>query len=125
MLLDYVLDKNTSTEKKLAAASALAFYSFPEELIPGIRDIILERKGAITALLDLAVEGTIKFHHEIDIKDVIKETEVAHGAAGRVFKGSYQGFQAAIKLSGENYLGYDLFEFRREISITRFFFLNN
>jgi hypothetical protein len=66
----------------------LATYAFPLEIIPGIRNIILER-GGLDIILKLASTGKIRVHNEIDRSQVQILAHIATGAAGKVFKGRF------------------------------------
>ena len=84
MLIDNLLTSENE-EIRLAAASALATYAFPEEQTKGIRETIYQ-KGGLEPLLKLASLGKIGVHNEIDPKEITIEEEVATGASGRVHK---------------------------------------
>jgi hypothetical protein len=77
-LLDYMLNDEMEEAKRLAAARALASCAFPEEITPGIRDLIFQR-GGLEILLSLASSGKIKVYHEIDPAEVTMEERILFG----------------------------------------------
>lgn len=114
-----MLDADSDELKQIASASALSAYAFPEKL-PGIRDMIFQ-KGCLEPLLKLASLGKLSVHNEINSTEITVGDHVADGATGRVYKGTWKETQVAVKVSGENFLGFNREEFLRELAIMRYF----
>ena len=129
LLIELVSDQSRSTESALyffpeelhsklrqRAAETLAYYTFPDQRHPNLRDLVL--RSCLREMLELAIEGKIRVHREIDPSQVQFGKRIAAGAVGVIFKGIYEETPVAIKTFREFCSKEERDEFWREVAIT-------
>lgn len=116
-LISLLTGEGESEAVSLAAAEALAKYSWPKAYSSKIRKQIFEMNGAFHILLWYVGNGKITVHQEIKKADIKFGSEIASGAAGVVYKGIWDNKEVAVKTFSPENISFDIEEMRRELGI--------
>ena len=104
--IDWVItwsDKN-SDSLGLACITAVGCLCFPDEKIPGLKDILFLNVSLVKSILFVLMEHKIQLSREIQMDEIIIEDKIGSGAGGFVFHAKYKNKDVALKrfkLEGE------------------------
>jgi len=79
-----------------------------------LRQNVLTTQSCLKRVIELAQNGDILLHRPVDMKDVVQLEKIGAGGTATVYKGTYKGKPAAIKLFFEDC---PLGELRRELAL--------
>jgi len=106
----------------LQSARCLASLAYPDELVVGLQERILEEK-ALHPILDFVKKGEVEVHREIRWDQLVLGDLIAQGASGKVYKAKWlrrdkmKAMDVVAKVATESNLAFSLEEHLFELGL--------